>query len=576
MRAHRQVDARRRTRGDLAAVLRPAVARDRAVAVVGTRAVEAHALAAAVVGIRHRLVGARVGRRGHVRRFLHGDADRVGRRRAVVVAHRQRDRVRAHRQVDARRRTRGDLAAVLRPAVARDRAVAVVGTRAVEAHTLAAAVVGIRHRLVGARIGRRGHVAAGADIHIGDDGFTQGSVLVRSDREADQDGIAHRDGHAARFGPARPVFAVVAGEGVAAALHAHPAGRIEAGSGGGIGTAAGAGPALERHALAGGLDHHRVDAVCVEAGTEHHARLGPLVGIGQALDTGGDGAIAAELLVHEVEFIALVPDVIARTLNGEGAGAVSGVAGSGDVADILTRPGAGQVGRRRVDGDGHAVGRRRAVVVAHRQRDRVRAHRQVDARRRTRGDLAAVLRPAVARDRAVAVVGTRAVEAHALAAAVVGIRHRLVGARVGRRSGVGTGAQLALGRPGAAGRVTRIGRQHHLVDDGAIFAHPDAEGVLSGAVDIDAHRAAASLVLPMPGAAVVGHAVAAVAGRRAIETGVERIIGVRRPDHTHPDVVGTGGGEIDGVVETRAIGAVASVHSRIGGGFERGRTAIAR
>ncbi len=62
-------------------------------------------------------------------------------------------------------------------------------------------------------------------------------------------------------------------------------------------------PKIRRH------DHEPVCRTWIEALTDHHAGLGPIRRIADAVDLGRDRAVAAELLVHESEVIGRVPDI---------------------------------------------------------------------------------------------------------------------------------------------------------------------------------------------------------------------------------------------------------------------------
>ena len=102
--------------------------------------------------------------------------------------------------------------------------------------------------------------------------------------------------------------------------------------------AAGACAPLKGRAVAGRNDHHSVFRAAGERFTNHHARLGPGVGICHTHHTSDDLSVAAERLINVMKLIGVVPDIDARTDNGPVATRRSCAARRGNRPDILMLP----------------------------------------------------------------------------------------------------------------------------------------------------------------------------------------------------------------------------------------------
>src|SRR5690606_24541768 len=151
---------------------------------------------------------------------------------------------------------------------------------------------------------------------------------------------AHGDGHALDDVPVDTVGGLEAGHHVAAALKLHPT-RGRAGNHHlRTGPAGGAAP-LDAGAVGRGYHHERVPGIGVEIFADHHAGLGPGVGVGQRVDARDDVAVTAQRTVGEVKVVRGTADV-AGTRAGErvdiGDVIVIGRAGGPDGADVGRTP----------------------------------------------------------------------------------------------------------------------------------------------------------------------------------------------------------------------------------------------
>ena len=185
---------------------------------------------------------------------------------------------------------------------------------------------------------------AAQDGHVLKHHLAGGAVVVARHVHAEHDVAAHVGAGVAQAVGAGPVGAAAAvgrpldGEHVARALEVKPVGgRGRAGRAadrGAAGATAFGVAILQDDAVAGGgRDVHVrvvvVDAVAVEIGTCHEARLGPAVGVLLAHEPHGGHEVAADRLVHVVEAIGGAPDIAAAADDGVGVGRAGRVVNRG-------------------------------------------------------------------------------------------------------------------------------------------------------------------------------------------------------------------------------------------------------
>ncbi len=168
--------------------------------------------------------------------------------------------------------------------------------------------------------------------------------IVAGHRQTDVDVGRHRDGRVhALLGPGLAVRRALRLEDVAGPRDPDPVRRHQAG-GLAVGRRPGQGiTPLERDTTARGHRDTRVLGGGVEGLANHGTRLRPDVGVGDAVDSHGHRAVAAELLVDKAELVGGAPDIGAAAADGEGIVAL--VDEAHRIAAEVQRQGVGAVGR---------------------------------------------------------------------------------------------------------------------------------------------------------------------------------------------------------------------------------------